>query len=104
MTGKAEKIDPSVGNDRVRGSARGGTHDRVCAVTLPPDARALTTLDHVDYTDACRLETGLVEQRTAGGNGACLRRCRLVTNVMLAVSGQVTPLLRGPCCMATHPY
>jgi hypothetical protein len=39
--------------------------DRVRAVALPPDARALTTLDHVEYTDAFRLETGLAEERTA---------------------------------------
>jgi len=32
---------------------------------LPPEVRALTTLDHVDDTDAFRLETGLAEERTA---------------------------------------
>jgi Protein of unknown function (DUF2867) len=38
---------------------------KVRAVALPPDARALTTLEHVDYTDAFRLETGLADERTA---------------------------------------
>jgi phenylpyruvate tautomerase PptA (4-oxalocrotonate tautomerase family) len=64
MRVKADKIGPSVGTDPVHVSAGGETHDRVCAVALPPDAQALTTLDHVDYTDAFRLEIGLTDDRT----------------------------------------
>jgi phenylpyruvate tautomerase PptA (4-oxalocrotonate tautomerase family) len=62
---KAEKTDPSAGGDGVGVSARGETPDGVRAVALPPDARALTTLDQVDYTDAFRVETGPAEERTA---------------------------------------
>jgi hypothetical protein len=43
----------------------GRPRHQVHAVALPPYARALTTLEHVDYTDAFRLETGLAQTRTA---------------------------------------
>jgi hypothetical protein len=65
MAVKPEKIGRSVGTERVSGGPGWEIHDRVRAVALPPDARALTTLDHVDYTDAVRLETGLADERTA---------------------------------------
>jgi hypothetical protein len=38
---------------------------RVREITLPPDARALSTLAHVDYEDAFLLETGSDHGRTA---------------------------------------
>jgi Protein of unknown function (DUF2867) len=62
---KAEKINRSAGTKAVRVRAGGGPHGRVRAVALPADARALATLEHVDYTDAFRLQTGLAEERTA---------------------------------------
>jgi hypothetical protein len=64
MRAKAEKIDRA-GTGGVRVRAGGESHDWVRAVALPPDARALTTLDRVEYTDAFRLETGPAEERTA---------------------------------------
>jgi hypothetical protein len=65
MRAMPEKIDRAAGPGGVHVRAGGETHDRVRAVALPPDARALTTLDHVEYTDAFRLEIGLAEERTA---------------------------------------
>ena len=38
---------------------------RVRQVTLPPAARALSTLPHVDYEDAFLVETGRAQDRTA---------------------------------------
>jgi hypothetical protein len=63
MSTKAESVELAAGTNGHRvGEAQ--TRCRVHAVALSPCAR-LTTLDHVDYTDGFRLETGLAQERTA---------------------------------------
>jgi hypothetical protein len=40
------------------------TDGRVREIALPPDARALSTLPRIDYTDAFLLDTGYAQDRT----------------------------------------
>jgi hypothetical protein len=41
-----------------------GTNENVCQIDVPPDARALSTLAHIDYEDAFLVETGPAPDRT----------------------------------------
>jgi hypothetical protein len=53
-------------NDAASGlGTRGSSADRVRQVAVPPAARALSTLSHIDYEDAFLVETGPAEDRTA---------------------------------------
>jgi hypothetical protein len=63
MSAKAESVELAAGTNGHR-VGESQTPGRVHAVAVSPCAR-LTTLDHVDYTDGFRLETGLAQERTA---------------------------------------
>jgi Protein of unknown function (DUF2867) len=80
----------------------------VRAVALPPDTRALTTLEHIDYTDAFRLETALADERTAeewaralleeapAATRTALRRGWFVLGVQLGSTGDERLVLGWP--------
>jgi hypothetical protein len=53
-----EEIDVTAGTDSHPNDPHVAALGRVRQVTLPPAARALSTLSHVDYEDAFLVETG----------------------------------------------
>jgi hypothetical protein len=61
----------TAGTDSHPDDPHGEALGRVRQVTLPPAARALSTLSRVDYEDAFLLETGPAQDRTGehGGPG-----------------------------------
>jgi hypothetical protein len=59
-----EQIDVTVGTDSHPNEPHVEAPGRVRQVTLPPAARALSTLSHVDYEDAFLVETGPAQDRT----------------------------------------
>jgi hypothetical protein len=59
-----EEIDVTTGTDSHPDDPNGAAPGRVRQVTLPPAARALSTLSHVDYEDAFLVEAGPAQDRT----------------------------------------
>ncbi len=68
---------------------------KVRQVTLPPAARALSTLSHVDYEDAFLVETGSAQDRT--GERVRVRRMQARNN-----SGHYPLLPAGRKAAAEH--
>ena len=60
-----EDIDMTVGTDSLPDDPQVAALGTVRQVTLPPAARALSTLPRVDYEDAFLVETGPAQDRTA---------------------------------------
>jgi hypothetical protein len=93
MSAKAESVDLAAGTDGYRvGEAQ--TRGQVHAVALSPCARQ-TTLDHVDYTDGLRLETGPAQKRTAEDWARALRRERTAVAVATFASRALPSVTSG---------